>query len=147
MTTSKWIKDESGYTRYLSLEIVFHVLSCDFILWEFHTRLWWNSKGKTHDWRQTVNFYTNSYDIDLCFKMSHIYFDRVNENNSKTAESKVCFMVLLLFCLFVFIKSNYLAILCFPILRLGVTKEEKTQALSLPVLFPLSFTFSNTSRS
>lgn len=101
MTTSKWIKDESGYTRYLSLEIFFQVLSCDFILWEFHTRLWWNSKGKTHDWRQTVNFYTNSYDIDLCFKMSHIYFDRVNENNSKKAESKVCFMVLLLFCLFV----------------------------------------------
>lgn len=63
-----------------------------------------------------MNFYTNSYDIDLCLKMSHIYFDRVNENNSKKAESKVCFMVLLLFCLFVFIKSNYLAILCFPIL-------------------------------
>lgn len=65
------------------------------------------------DWRQSVNFYTNSYDIDLCLKMSHIYFDRVNENNSKKAESKVCFMVLLLSCLFVSIKANYLAILCF----------------------------------
>lgn len=63
-----------------------------------------------------MNFYTNSYDIDLCLKMSHIYFDRV-----KIIQRKLKVKFVLWFCcffvgLFVFAKSNYLAILCFPIL-------------------------------